>query len=122
VGDAGYTKDPLTAQGIADAFIDGENLTEALDAGFSERRPLDEALAEYHAARDERVTPLYHFTTQLATLEPPPPEIQQLFGALHGNQEATNQFYSALTGSLPLPKFMDPENLGRIMAGAGTPA
>jgi flavin-dependent dehydrogenase len=122
VGDAGYIKDPLTAQGIADAFIDGENLTEALDAGFSERRPLDEALAEYHAARDERVTPLYHFTTELATLEPPPPEIQQLFGALHGNQEATNQFYSALTGSLPLPKFMDPENLGRIMAGAGTPA
>ena len=118
VGDAGYIKDPLTAQGIADAFIDAENLTEALDAGFSERRPLEEALAEYHASRDERVKPLYHFTCELATLEPPPPEIQQLFGALHGNQEATNQFYSAITGSLPLPQFMDPENLGRIMAGA----
>jgi 2-polyprenyl-6-methoxyphenol hydroxylase-like FAD-dependent oxidoreductase len=122
VGDAGYNKDPITAQGIADAFIDSENLTQALDDGFTERRPLEEALAEYQAARDERVMPLCHFTTELATLEPPPAEIQQLFGALHGNQEATNQFYSALTGSLPLPKFMDPENLGRIMAGAGSPA
>jgi len=122
VGDAGYCKDPLTAQGISDAFIDSENLTEALDAGFSERRPLEEALADYHSSRDERVKPLYHFTCELATLEPPPPPIQQLFGALHGNQEATNQFYSAITGSLPLPQFMDPENLGRIMAGAAAPA
>jgi flavin-dependent dehydrogenase len=122
VGDAGYIKDPLTAQGIADAFIDSENLTEALDAGFSERRPLEEALAEYHSSRDERVKPLYHFTCELATLEPPQPEIQQLFGALHSNQEATNQFYSAITGSLPLPEFMHMENLGRIFAAAATPA
>ena len=39
VGDAGYVKDPLTAQGIADAFIDSENLAEALDAGFSRTPP-----------------------------------------------------------------------------------
>ncbi len=121
VGDAACIKDPLTAQGIADAFIDSENLAEALDSGFSERRPLEDALAEYHSNRDERVRPLYYFTTELARLEPPPPEIQKLFGALHGNQGPTNQFYSALTGSLPLPEFMDPENLGRIMAGAATP-
>jgi hypothetical protein len=43
----------------------------------------------------------------------------QLFAALRGNQEATNQFYSALTGSRPLPTFMNPENLGRIIASAG---
>ena len=39
VGDAGYDKDPITAQGISDAFIDAENLTEALDAGFSGAAP-----------------------------------------------------------------------------------
>jgi 2-polyprenyl-6-methoxyphenol hydroxylase-like FAD-dependent oxidoreductase len=118
VGDAGYDRDPITAQGISDAFIDAENLTEALDAGFSGRRPLDRALAEYQASRDRRVKPMYDFTCQLARLEPAPPPMQQLFRALHGNQEATNQFYSAITGSLPLPEFMDPENLGRIMASA----
>jgi 2-polyprenyl-6-methoxyphenol hydroxylase-like FAD-dependent oxidoreductase len=122
VGDAGYIKDPRTAQGIADAFIDSENLADALDAGFSERRALEDALAACHSQRDERVKPLYHFTTELAKLEPPPPEIQQLFGALHRSREATNQFYSALTGSLPLPEFMNTENLGRIFAGAPAPA
>jgi 2-polyprenyl-6-methoxyphenol hydroxylase-like FAD-dependent oxidoreductase len=118
VGDAGYDKDPITAQGISDAFIDAENLTDALDAGLSRRRPLDEVLAEYQSSRDQRARPMYDFTCQLATLTPTPPPMQQLFAALHGNQEATNQFYSALTGSLPLPVFMNRENIGRIVARA----
>jgi len=65
------------------------------------------------------VKPLYHFTCELARLEPPPPPMQQLFAALHRNQEATNQFYSAITGASPLLEFMSPEKIGRIVAGAG---
>jgi 2-polyprenyl-6-methoxyphenol hydroxylase-like FAD-dependent oxidoreductase len=118
VGDAAYDKDPITAQGISDAFIDAEALATALDDGWSERRPLGEALAAYQASRDERVRPMYEFTCQMATLEPPPPLMQRLFLALRDNQEATNQFYSAITGSSPLPAFMNPENLDRIMARA----
>jgi 2-polyprenyl-6-methoxyphenol hydroxylase-like FAD-dependent oxidoreductase len=118
VGDAGYQKDPLTAQGISDAFSDAENLAEAIDAGFSSRRPSEQALADYQSKRDERVRPMYHFTYQLAKLEPPPPDMQALFGALHANQAATNQFYSAITGALPLPAFMNADNIGRIIAGA----
>ena len=53
VGDAGYHKDPITAQGISDAFIDAEQLTDALDAGFSGRRPLEDALADYQPRRDQ---------------------------------------------------------------------
>ena len=75
--------------------------------------------ADLQSRRDERVKPLYDFTCQLAMLEPPPPHMQQLFAALRGNQEATNQFYSAITGSSPLPAFMNPENLERIMTTAG---
>ena len=66
-------------------------------------------------ARDRRTKPMYDFTCELARLEPAPPDIQALFAALRGNQEATNQFYSAITGSLPLPLFMSPENVGRII-------
>ena len=116
VGDAGYDKDPITAQGISDAFIDAEALANALDDGWSGRRPLDDALAGYQSSRDQRGKPMYDFTCQLATLEPPPPLMQQLFAALRGNQEATNRFYSAMTGSSPLPAFMNPENLDRILA------
>jgi 2-polyprenyl-6-methoxyphenol hydroxylase-like FAD-dependent oxidoreductase len=122
VGDAGYAKDPITAQGISDAFIDAENLTAALDDGFAGRRPLETALADYHSSRDQRAKAMYDFTCELAKLEPAPPPMQQLFAALHGNQQATNQFYSALTGSLPLPQFMNPQNLSRIVGGAATSA
>lgn len=120
VGDAAYDKDPITAQGISDAFIDAEALAAALDDGWSGRRPLGDALAAYQVSRDERAKPMYDFTCQLARLEPPPPAMQQLFSALRSNQEATNQFYSALTGSRPLSAFMNPENLARIIASAGT--
>jgi 2-polyprenyl-6-methoxyphenol hydroxylase-like FAD-dependent oxidoreductase len=122
VGDAGYAKDPLTAQGISDGFIDAENLAEAINAALSGRTPIDQAMAAYEERRNQRVAPMYQFTTELAKLEPPPPELQALFGALHGNQEATNEFFAAMTGSTPIPEFMAPENLGRIMGEAGARA
>ena len=118
VGDAGYNKDPITAQGISDAFIDAEMLAEALSEGLSGDGAFEELLAAHEAARNERVRPMFQFTSQLAALEPPPPEMQALFGALRGNQDAANAFLSAITGAIPLPDFMSTENLGRIMAAA----
>ena len=41
VGDAGYNRDFITAQGILDAFRDAELLAEALDQFFSGARPFD---------------------------------------------------------------------------------
>jgi hypothetical protein len=61
---------------------------------------------------------MYEFTTHLAALEPPPPEMQALFGALRGNQDATNAFLSAITGAIPLSDFMSDDNIGRIMTAA----
>jgi 2-polyprenyl-6-methoxyphenol hydroxylase-like FAD-dependent oxidoreductase len=116
VGDASYNRDPITAQGISDAFIDAEMLASALSAGLSGTGTLEDLLATHEAGRNERVRPMYEFTSQLAALEPPPPEMQALFRALYGNQDATNAFLSAITGAIPLPDFMSNDNLGRIMA------
>jgi 2-polyprenyl-6-methoxyphenol hydroxylase-like FAD-dependent oxidoreductase len=115
VGDASYCRDPITAQGISDAFIDAEGVAEAIDAGLSGRAAFDRAFAEHESSRNERVRPMYEFTLDFAALEPPPPHMQQLFGALQGNQDATNAFFSAITGAISLRDFMSPENLGRIM-------
>src|SRR4030095_5773689 len=76
VGDAGYHKDPITAQGISDAFRGAELLAEAIDDGFSGRRPLEEALGDYQRRRDGEVQAMYEFTCQWAALEPPSPEMQ----------------------------------------------
>jgi 2-polyprenyl-6-methoxyphenol hydroxylase-like FAD-dependent oxidoreductase len=119
VGDAGYNRDPITAQGMSDAFIDAESVAAAIRDGLSGSGSLDAALTAHEAARNERVRPMYEFTSHLARLEPPPPEMQALFAALRGNQEATNAFLSAITGAIPLPDFMSPDNIGRIIAAAG---
>ena len=88
VGDAGYNKDPITAQGITDAFRDAELCADRPRRRRSAAtRSFDDAMAGYHATRDARVLPIYEFTTQLATLEAPPPEMQQLLGAVHGNRD-----------------------------------
>ena len=118
VGDASYSRDPITAQGISDAFIDADRIVEAVSAWLSGDGTFSELLAAHEAARNERVRPMYEFTTQLAALQPPPPEMQALFGALRGNQDATNAFLSAITGAIPLADFMSNDNIGRILAAA----
>jgi flavin-dependent dehydrogenase len=118
VGDAGYHKDPITAQGICDAFRDAELLAEAVDASLSGKRPVEEAMAEYEQRRNQAALPVYEFTCQLAALELPPPEMQQLFAALCHNQEQSNRFFGALAGTVPVAEFFAPENVGRIMETA----
>jgi flavin-dependent dehydrogenase len=121
VGDAGYHKDPITAQGISDAFRDAELLADALDAGFTGNRPLEEALAEYERVRNEETRALYELTYELASLAPPPPEQQALFGALRENEEESGQFFGVIAGTVRPEEFFAPANLGRIM-GAPVPA
>jgi hypothetical protein len=91
---------------------------EALAAGLSGSGRLDELLAAHEAARNERVRPMYEFTTRLAALEPPPPEMRALFSALRGNKDATDAFLSAITGAIPLQEFMSADNIARVMAAA----
>jgi flavin-dependent dehydrogenase len=122
VGDAGYHKHPITAFGITDAFRDAEAVAAALDDTFAERRPYEHAMADYQRARDEEALPIYGFTCDFAKLEPPPPEMQQLIGAMQGNQEAQDGFVSVMAGTLPAPQFFGPENAGRIMAEARAPS
>jgi flavin-dependent dehydrogenase len=118
VGDAGYHKDPITAQGITDAFRDAELLTEAIDAGFSDRRPLEEALADYERRRNEATLPIYEMTCQFAALQPPPPETQQLIAALRHDREQASRFLGTVVGTVPVAEFFAPENLAAIMGVA----
>jgi 2-polyprenyl-6-methoxyphenol hydroxylase-like FAD-dependent oxidoreductase len=118
VGDAGYHQDPNTGQGITNAFRDADLLACAIDAGLSGARPLDAALAEYEQRRNEAGMPYYDFTMKLASLQPPPPDMQQLFGALHGNQPDTDRFLGLIAQVTPVQEFFAEENIGRIMARA----
>ena len=118
VGDAGYNKDFITAHGIHDAFRDAELCATALDEAFSGARSFDDAMADYQDTRDQQVLPMYEFTTELATLEPPPPELQQLLGAIAGHQDAMDGFARVIAGVTSPAEFFAPENVESIMSKA----
>jgi 2-polyprenyl-6-methoxyphenol hydroxylase-like FAD-dependent oxidoreductase len=119
VGDAGYHKNPITAMGINDAFRDAELVADGLNDTFAGDRSFDEAMSAYQEARDREAGPVYEFTSEFASMEPPPPEMQQLIGAMQGNQEAQDDFVSVQAATLSAPEFFAPENVGRIMASSG---
>jgi 2-polyprenyl-6-methoxyphenol hydroxylase-like FAD-dependent oxidoreductase len=118
VGDAGYNKDFITAQGIQDAFRDAELCVAALDESFSGGRSYDAAMADYQSTRDSQVLALYEFTAELASQEPPPPEVQELLGAVHGNQEAMDAFARVNAGVTSPAEFFAEKNVKRIFAAA----
>jgi flavin-dependent dehydrogenase len=110
VGDAGYNKDFITAQGITDAFRDAERCARALHECFG-GRPFDEAMGEYHRERDEHVRSMYELTCELATLEPPPPPLLQLLQAIAGNQAAMDRFAQMNAGTISPAEFFAPESV-----------
>jgi 2-polyprenyl-6-methoxyphenol hydroxylase-like FAD-dependent oxidoreductase len=118
VGDAGYNKDFMTAQGISDAFRDVELCVAALDAWLSGAVTFDEAMAAYQRTRDEHVMPMYEFTKQFARMQPPPPEQQQLMAAVHGNPRAMDDFARVIAGVVSPAVFFSEENVGKIFAAA----
>ena len=118
VGDAGYNKDFITAQGILDAFRDAELCADALDASFSGARTFEDAMGDYQRTRDADVLPIFELTCEFATLEPPPPEMQQLLAAIHGNQKAMDGFVQASAGTISPAEFFAPQNAAAILAAA----
>jgi 2-polyprenyl-6-methoxyphenol hydroxylase-like FAD-dependent oxidoreductase len=115
VGDAGYTKDPITAQGMSDAFRDAELCAAALDEVFRGAASFEDAMAAYQLTRDAQVLPIYDFTTELATLAPPPPEVGQLLGAVAGQPWAMDMFAGVVAGTVSPAEFFAPETIGRIL-------
>ena len=119
VGDAGYHKDPCTAQGISDGFRDAQLLADAIDAGMSSHQPMDVAMARYEAARNDHVMPIYQFTCELAALQPPPPDKAALLAAVARDPRTSDRFVSLLAGSVSFGDFFAPANIERTMALAG---
>jgi 2-polyprenyl-6-methoxyphenol hydroxylase-like FAD-dependent oxidoreductase len=108
VGDAGYLKDPCTAQGMTDAFHHAELLADALDAGLRGECALDDPLADYQRRRDAAVLPMYEFTCARAGLEPAPLPMQALLGALRDDPTATERFFGVFAGTVPVQEFFGP--------------
>lgn len=117
VGDAGYNRDFITAQGIQDAFRDADMCATALHQTLSGQRSFESAMSVYQKTRDERL-PMYEFTAGLASQEPPPPETQQLLAAVARDRHSMDQFVQVNAGVLSPAEFFSEENVKRIFAAA----
>jgi flavin-dependent dehydrogenase len=122
VGDAGCRVDPITGQGITDAFRDAQFLSDALTAGLGGRVAIDSALANYQRRRDEAVMPIYQFTAERARLAPPAPDMQRLLTAIRGNQHEMNRFIGLTAGTTSIRDYFAPDNLARIVTTAAIAA
>jgi len=118
VGDAAYTKDPITAQGMLDAFRDAERLADALGQVFREEQSFDAALGTYQRERDELVTPMYELTCEMAELEPPPPDFMKLLAAVSRDQRSMDRFVQMNAGTISPRDFMSPTSVAEIMQRA----
>ena len=105
VGDAGYVKDPCTAQGITDAFHHAEMLADAVDTGLRDPQAMHAALTGYEQRRNDAVLTMYEFTCRRAALEPPAPQMQQLLIALRDDPARVQRFLGVFTGSVPVTDF-----------------
>jgi flavin-dependent dehydrogenase len=119
VGDAGYHKDAVTAQGISDAFRDAEAVAAAIDDALGGARRWEDALGDYQATRDRLTGPMFDLTCQLASPEPPDDETVGLFAMIGESPSASDDFASVLAGTMPVTEFFDPANLDRYAEPVG---
>ena len=66
VGDAGYTKDPISAHGISDALRDAEFCARAVDRAIHRPDETVLAMSEYQRMRDELSLPMFQESQALA--------------------------------------------------------
>ena len=111
VGDAGLRMDPVTGQGIADAFRDAELLAAAVAGEIS--------FADFHARRDTAALPMYEMTLDLAALAPPRPEHLLVYEALARRPDDVRRFLGVISGAVPPGEFFTPRNLLRLLGPRG---
>ncbi|MCL6284927.1 FAD-dependent monooxygenase [Ruegeria sp. 2012CJ41-6] len=95
VGDAGYFKDPATAHGITDAFLDAQRLANALSAVPGEA-------GAYQAARDHLAPQMFTITQQIASYDWTLDQLKQLHMAFNAclKQEQGELSHSAISPML----------------------
>ena len=114
LGDAGYHKDPITAQGMTDALLHAELLAAAIVDGIAGAVRVDLALADYGHRRDAAARPMFGLTADLARLAPPTADMRALLAALRDNPVETGRFLGVIAGTVAVPDFFAPANLARI--------
>ena len=121
VGVAGDNKIRSPRGGSAMHFGDADLCASALDDWLRGARPFDEAMADYQKTRDRVSEPL-SISRQLLNTGAASARDATAAARDAVIRDAQDQFVSMMAGTLPVPAFFAPENVGRIMATTGAQA
>lgn len=99
VGDAGHHKDPVSAQGISDAFSDAMVLAEAVHRALRDEIPMDWALSRYVTARDAQRMAAFEYTCEQARLRPFDDTFFEQLQSAQATPEHTAEFLNGFVGS-----------------------
>lgn len=116
VGDAAVHRDPITAQGIANAFTQADVLAGELAAAFAGDKDLDQALADYDRRQFELLKPMFAYTVHLSMLQPLPDDVAGMLPAVQADPMATAGFMGAFMGSVPLEQVFPPHVMAQFVA------
>jgi len=115
VGDAGLHKDPFMALGICDAFRDVALLADAIDDGLGGRRPIEEALADFEAKRNEASAADFDQNVAEARFPAVPATVLALRQAVKDRPEDATQMVKARNLMIDRAAFFNPQNLQRLL-------
>ena len=120
VGDAALHRDPITAQGITNAFTHADILAEELHLGFSGTKSLETALADYDKRQHAMLRPMFDYTVHLAKLQRMPRESLEMLHKAASDPLATAAFLGAFVGSVPLDAVFPPATLAEFANATDT--
>ncbi len=116
VGDAGLVLDPITAQGISNAFRDAELLAGMVASNVQMGRPAGYDLAGYRQQRDASAGPMFDFTTSLARLAPAGRLRRRVLAAIAARPQETRDFLGVFAGAVPARAFFAWPRILRLLA------
>jgi flavin-dependent dehydrogenase len=116
VGDAGYHRDPIRAQGIHDAFLDAEDLAFAIERGLKHRGSMESALHKRQEMRDDRTRSPYQIALQAAGFEVSDAKWPtELLDRIKGNPTLVGEFWGLISGSMRPEVFFDPDHIRTVI-------
>lgn len=98
-GDAGHHKDPVSAQGISDAFADAATLADAVHSALIGEIPMDQAVSWYESSRDEERMAAFRYTCDQAELSPFGDDFARELDRLKADPQGVEDFLSTFVGS-----------------------
>ncbi|MBA0050972.1 NAD(P)/FAD-dependent oxidoreductase [Streptomyces sp. AJS327] len=104
-GDAGATRDPITASGITYGLLGAELLAEAAHSALAGQESMDRTLARYARERDLLMTDHYDYTRDYARVAEHSPEERALIGAMSRSPRHARDMIGLFATALPPARF-----------------